>query len=274
MHGAGGTRHSALHRVRAAFGTVLVAALAAGTSGRASGGDLQPVVPAEERGQADAERAGIHDASNIRTLFWNYGMVGDFPADPGNVDPSVFHSVEVPKGTGMNYSDGITPFVLTRIVQNNGVESYIMETGFRERQATSPLYNRVMRFEPRPGFAQADPVRNPARSPAISNDPRTWPDSWPDKRSDPDDPGWPGSWNGFFGKQIVADQESYMVLDDDYYDAWSFVPDSRDPSRRGLGLRIEVRGFLRGHPLGLGDAGTLDLEELAHDFGVFFDGGY
>ncbi|GJM43777.1 MAG: hypothetical protein DHS20C21_06190 [Gemmatimonadota bacterium] len=259
---------------------ILGAALVAGAFGPADGDELQPVIPQSERGQGDAERAGIHDASNIRTLFWNYGMVGDFPEDPANVDPSVFHSVEVPKGSGMNYGDGITPFVLTRIQQNNGVEAYIMETGFRERQGTSPLHNRDMRFEPRPGFAQADPVRNPARSPAISNDPRTWPDSWPDKRSDPDDPGWPGSWNGFFGKQIVADQESYMVLDDDYYDAWDFDPDSRDLSRRGLGLRVEVRGFQWSNPQArnvifwlydITNEGTTDYDEMI--FGLYMDSG-
>ena len=63
-----------------------------------------PVVPKEQRGRIDAERAGTHDAANIRTVFYNYGMVGDYPPDPGNVDLSVFHSVEVPKGTGMNYT--------------------------------------------------------------------------------------------------------------------------------------------------------------------------
>ncbi len=224
---------------------VLVLVLAAAATGRAQ---VTTPVPPAERGRADAERAGFHDAGNIRTIFWNYGMVGDYPADPQNVDLSVFHSVEVPKGGGMNYSDGITPFVLARIIQADGEPAYIMETGFRERQGISPFFNRVMRFEPRPGYAQADPVKNPARSPAISSDPRTWPDSWPDKRNDPDDPGWAGSWNGYFGKQIVADQESYSVMDDNYYDAWNYYPDSRDSTRRGLGLRIEVRGFQWANP--------------------------
>ena len=54
-------------------------------------------VPADQRGRPDAERSGTHDAANIRTVFWNFGMVGDYPADPGNVDLSVFHSAEVPK---------------------------------------------------------------------------------------------------------------------------------------------------------------------------------
>jgi hypothetical protein len=246
-----------------------------------AGADLEPTVPENERGRLGAERSGIHDASNIRTVFWNYGMVGDYPPDPGNVDLSVFHSAEVPKGSGLNYSDGITPFVLAKITQNNGVETHIMETGFRERQGISPQFNRVMRFEPRPGFFQPDPVLNPARSPAISNDPRTWPDSWPDKRTDGDDPGWADSWNGYFGKQIVADQESYMVMDDNFYDAWDFTPDSRDPTRRGLGLRIEVRGFQWSNPQArnvifwhydITNEGTTDYDDNII-FGLYMDSG-
>jgi len=205
-------------------------------------------VPRDKRGRADAERRGIHDGNNMRTEFWNYGMVGNYPPDPLNVDLSVFHSVEVPKGSGMNYSDGVTPFVLAKIRQRNGSEAYIMETGYRERQGISPHTNRVMRFEPRPGFFQPDATINIGRSPAVSNDPRTWPNSWPDKELDRDDPGWRGSWNGYFGKRPAADQESFTVMDDDYYDAWDFYPDSRDSTRRGLGLRIEVRGFQWSNP--------------------------
>jgi len=210
--------------------------------------DVPTPVPPDLRGHHVYEREGQHDANNIRTKFWNYGMVGDYPADPINVDLSVFHSVEVPKGSGLNYSDGITPFVLARIVQASGDTAFIMETGFRERQGTSPFRNRDMRFEPRPGYLQEQEALNPGWSPAISNDPRTWPDTWPNRLDDPDDPGWPGAWNGYFGKQIVADQESYTVMDDDYYDAWDFNPDSRDHTRRGLALRVEVRGFQWANP--------------------------
>src|SRR5262245_35127653 len=72
--------------------------------------DGNAAVPPDQRGNPAMERMGTHDAGNIRTLFWNYGMIGDFPLDPLNVDLHVFHSVEAPKGSGMNYSDGITPF--------------------------------------------------------------------------------------------------------------------------------------------------------------------
>ncbi len=249
-------------------------------SGRIAADVVTPV-PQDERGREDAERSGQHDANNMRTIFWNYGMVGDYPRDPGNVDLSLFHSAEVPKGSGMNYSDGITPFVLAKITQLDGAEAFIMETGFRERQGTSPYFNRVMRFEPRPGYFQPDPALNPGRSVALSNLRRTWPDFWPDRLDDPDDPGWSGFWNGYFGKDIVADQESYMVLDDDFYDAWNYYPDSRDQTRRGLGLRIEVRGFQWANPQArnvifwhydITNESTTDYEDNII-FGVYMDSG-
>lgn len=228
--------------------TFVIVLLSAATLSIAAHAQVPTPVPPNQRGRADAERLGHHDGNNIRTRFWNYGMVGDYPPDPGNVDLSVFHSIEVPKGSGMNHTDGVTPFVLAKIRQRDGSTAYIMETGYRERQGTSPRTFRTMRFEPRPGYFEANPSINVGRSPAVSNDPRTWPASWPDKQNDPDDPGWPGSWNGYFGKRPAADQESFMVMDDDYYDAWDFYPDSRDTTRRGLGLRVEVRGFQWSNP--------------------------
>ena len=231
------------------------------TAGALTAQELEPTTPASWRSRIDSERQGTHDANRIRTLFYNYGMVGDFQT---NADLSIFHSAEVPRGTGLNYSDGITPFVLARITQANGREAYMMQTGYRERQARSPFSGRIMRYEPRPGYAEPNPNINKGRSIAISNDPRTWPGAvdesgmlrgnadpercWYDKRNDLDDPGWCGSWNGFFGKRPNADQESFFVMDDNFYDAWNFFPDQRDSTRKGLGLRVEVRGFQWANP--------------------------
>jgi hypothetical protein len=240
-------------------------------------------VPKDQRGRIDAERSGFHDANNIRTVFYNFGMVGDYPADPGNVDLSVFHSVEVPKGSGVNYTDGITPFVLAKVHLTSGDSAYIMETGYRERQETSPFSNITMRFEPRPGFFQPDPAINRGRSPALSNDPRTWPAQWPDK-----DASWNGTWNGYFGKQPAADQESYTVMDDDYYDKWRtlYFPDSRDATRHGLGLRVDVRGFQWANPQAqdvifwhydITNEGTTDYPQPGEPeniiFGLYMDSG-
>jgi hypothetical protein len=202
-----------------------------------------PIVPPEQRGSSAMERMGHHDQGSIRTLFWNFGMVGDFPNDPLHVDLSTFHSVEAPKGSGMNYSDGITPFVLARILTTGGQTAYLMETGYRERQAIDPNTGQMMRLEPRPGYFQESPEINLSHSPAVSTDPTTWPPLWFDKLGDPADPGWAGEWNGYFGKGAVADQESYSVMDDQAYATWDFQPDARDATRRGLALRIAARGL-------------------------------
>lgn len=201
------------------------------------------VVPIDQRGNEDYVRQGTHDANRIRTMFYNYGMVGDYQTDP---DYTIFHSMEWPKGSLENYSDGVTPFVLSKLQQFiNGQyqDFYMMETGYREREEVNPNTGRLQRYNPRPGYLQLNPTINVGRSPAVSYDPRTWPDSWPDKANDPDDPGWKGSWNGYFGKRPNADQESFCVYDDDYYAKWNFFPDSRDNTRRGMALRVEQRGF-------------------------------
>ncbi len=201
------------------------------------------VVPQDQRGSEDYVRQGTHDANRIRTLFFNYGMAGNYTDNP---DYTIFHSMEWPKGSLENYSDGVTPFVLAKLQESaNGQlqDFYIMETGYRERQEINPNTGRQQRFNPRPGYLQLDPNINIGRSPAVSYDPRTWPDSWPDKVNDPDDPGWTGSWNGYFGKRPNADQESYCVYDDDYYGKWNFYPDSRDNTRRGMALKVDQRGF-------------------------------
>src|SRR6266540_2579280 len=84
---------------------VLAAATLVAAFPRPAAAQPLPVVPKEQRGRFDAERAGTHDAANIRTVFWNFGMVGDYPPDPGHVNLNVFHSAEAPSGSGLNYSD-------------------------------------------------------------------------------------------------------------------------------------------------------------------------
>jgi hypothetical protein len=257
----------------------LLAGLALLAGQPAMAGD-QASVPPEQRGQISAERMGTHDANNIRTRFWNFGMVGDYPPNPGDVDLSVFHSAEVPKGSGMNYTDGITPFVLERFhPANDTTWSYVMETGYRERQAFDP-FNRMMRFEPRPGFFQASPDTNKGRSPAMSHDPRTWPSRWPDRLTDPDDPGWHGSWDGYFGKRAAADQESFTVMDDQMYSLLPMNPDAGDITRRGLALKVEVRGFQWSNPQAgnvifwhydIVNEGTTDYPDIV--FGMYMDSG-
>ena len=95
---------------------------------------------------------------------------------------------------------------------------------------------QIVRF---PGFANDE-----IKEIAMSHKPETFPALWPDKFEDATDPGWPGSWNGYFGKNVLnADQESYYVMDDYNNREFQFYPDENNLSRRGLGLRTTVRGF-------------------------------
>lgn len=201
---------------------------------------ISQTVPVEWRGKEDYVRQGTHDANRIRTMFYNYGMAGDYETSP---DYTIFHSMEWPKGSLECYSDGVTPFVLARLFERDNSEFFIMETGYRERQEINPLTGFTQRLNPRPGYLQLDPTINIGRSPAVSYDERTWPDEWYDKLNDPDDPGWKGNWNGYFGKAPNADQESFCVFDDDYYGKWDFYPDMNDTTRRGMALKFAQRGF-------------------------------
>lgn len=203
-------------------------------------------VPPGQRGTSTCERRTILDGNDIRTELFNFGMIGNYPPDPLDVDLTTFHSLEIPNGSGMNYCAGLTPFVLAKLKLPDETIVYIMETGYRERQA-SRSNGEQMRLEPRPGYFQDTVNINPSLSFALSNNPSTWPSQWADKLADVSDPGWPGSWNGYFGKnEFVADLESYAVLDDNYYDdpLWgAFYPDGVDHTRRGLGLCLGVRTF-------------------------------
>ena len=71
---------------------------------------------------------------------------------------------------------------------------------------------------------------------------------WPDRVGDASDPGWRGSWDRYFGKRPAADEESFFVMDDDYYDSFGYEPDANCPNRHGLGLKIEARGFQWANP--------------------------
>ena len=169
-------------------------AAAGGGSRAALRAGVPTPVPPEQRGTPDAERSGQHDANNIRTIFWNYGMVGDYPADPDQRRPE-----RLPLGRG---AQGQRHELQRRHHAVRAREdrpgaaatrAYIMETGFRERQGTSARSATATCASSRARATSSRARRSTrGRSPAISNDPRTWPDFWPDRLDDPDDPGWSG----------------------------------------------------------------------------------
>ncbi len=180
-------------------------------------------------------KKGIMDGNLVRTLFRNIGEVGLWPDQP---------SGEWPKGSGHSYLDGVAMIVSVSTYDKNGNLIHPMETNYREFVKLSPDKTKVYGWAPLPGYA------NPYQDePAMSDNSDTWPECWPDKRDEPD--GWCGYWNGFFGKGVMnADLETYYVMDDDPDESYpDFYPDSTDPTRRGAGLEVSVRGFQWSHVL-------------------------
>lgn len=186
-------------------------------------GWTQVSVPKEMRGNRIYRKVAIHNGNLVETLFYNFGEVAWWGREPSGVWP---------KGSGHSYMDGITPIVVTQVLSANGDTIYICEAGYRERMDISP--EGVERgWQPRPGYS--NPLQDKI---AMSDDPNSWPEKWADK-----DLSWSGYWNGYFGKRTNADQESFFVMDDDADDGHDFYPDSTDHTRRGLGLKVGVRGF-------------------------------
>jgi hypothetical protein len=180
-------------------------------------------VPSEKRGDRKFRKEGIHNGNLVETLFYNMGEVGWWTREPSGVWPI---------GSNHNYTDGFTPLVIAEVPDNKGDPIRMVEADYRELMDVSP--KGVERgWQPRPGYfnPNADYI-------AMSDKPISWPTSWPDV-----DESWDGYWYGYFGKRTNADQESYFVMDDNSDDAHDFYPDSTDKTRRGLGLRIDVRGF-------------------------------
>jgi len=187
-------------------------------------------------------RSAVMNGNQVRTVFGNWGVIGQ-PTDTR------------PKGSWKNDNNGylgdVSPFV--------GAEVRWQDTSFRS-VVTSPVARPTQlndigpdgsswTFEPVGGYF----ATSPNQSIALSSTKSSWPEQWPDKLSDPVDPGWRGSWNGYFGKRISADLESYFVMDDNVDVRFNFAlnnargiefkPDSRNPSRNGLALEVRVRAM-------------------------------
>lgn len=171
------------------------------------------------------------EGNQIRTTVWNFGLTGRISGVPITEQTPY----EWPKNTGQVYLAVAGIAVGAEVVDDKGQTQRIIS---RMHYLESPE-KKSWNFEPIPGYYNE---RNPEGF-ATSNDPKTWPNSWPDKKGDVSDPGWPGKWNGYFGKDIFnADQEMFFRASDNLYDRYSYYfPDTTDFKRKGLGLILDTR---------------------------------
>ena len=192
-------------------------------------------VPSDQRGDIRYRAFSNIDGNNIRTSVFNSGYSGA----PNEEEESI--NYEWPKNTDRVYISIVGIWIGGEITDESGETVKAVDV-FAWR--TSPQGD-AWTMEPVPGF------QNPELDElqiAKSDNPDTWPpasqNGWRDKWDDPVDPGWVGSWNGFFGKnEFNADQELFYRSSDDLYKRFNYHPDATDYSRGGLGLLMDVRAL-------------------------------
>jgi len=181
-----------------------------------------------ERGNPDYRRWTNIDVNKVRTSILNWGISGRAGGIPAHVP------YEWPVNSGQMYIALAALAVGAEVTTNEGEVRPLVTIPFRSDQS-----GNSMAWEPVPGYLNPN-----SQKIAISDDQSTWPSSWPDKMDDVNDPGWSGSWNGFFGRdQFNAQQEIYYKVSDDrnYILGNPYSPDTTDLGRQGAGLLAGVR---------------------------------
>jgi len=188
-------------------------------------------VPGDERSDAKYRRKAQMEGNQVRTSIFNHGQTGREGGEYPIYEQTPY---EWPKNTGQVYLALTGIFVGAEVKDNNDAVQKIIDVCNYRNSPAGDSWN----FEPIPGYFNEN-----VESIANSVDPETWPSIWPDKMDDAVDPGWPGAWNGFFGKdKFNADQEIFYKAADDGYDRYDFYfPDSTDLTRKGLGIVLDVR---------------------------------
>ncbi len=206
-------------------------------------------VPSKERVILNNRLRTEIDGNNVKTSVFNFLFSGRTGAGQGV-------PYEWPKNTGRVYVALIGTFLGAEVKLNDGRIQQIAEwPSYHTNPATGGDWN----LNPIDGYWNKTEGKI-----AKSDEPKTWPDSWPDKATDTRDPGWRGSWNGFFGKnQFNADQEMFYRVGDDNYDRFNYTPDTTDRRRKGLGLIADARILAWSQP-SVADA-VFFIQEIKND---------
>ena len=177
----------------------------------------------------------------VKTVFGNWGVIGQ-PQSKGSRGAWIYDN--------NGYIGDVSPLVGAEIIKGDTIFHSVVVCPV-SRPTSQPEQSPAgipWGFEPVSGYLNEKEERV-----ALFSDPASWPPVWPDKMDDPEDPGWPGSWNGFFGKTTTASEECYFIMDDNNdeefndpdFNRWgvAFHPDATNPVRNGLGLVVKVRGM-------------------------------
>lgn len=204
------------------------------------------------RGSSTAHKYGVHEANRVKTVFTNYGVLGQ----PGSQGPNMawkyasneyVGDISMLVGVKLPIQDYIVNY--TKDGKNDTIHNIVscpVDRNGGKGSDRSPDESTDWGFEPIPGFFN-EAINEDGKGIAMSHQPETWPAFWPDEPTWLDKNG-KAEWNGYFGRgQMNADAESYYMMDDNVDDKMflrhGFLPDSTDPTRHGMGLQVKVRGL-------------------------------
>lgn len=215
-------------------------------------GQLLNHKPGKERVDGTWKRRTDIDGNNVRASIFNNLFAGRTGVGNGV-------AFEWPKNTKREYIALVALFIGGEVVDNNGNVIRIVDLpAFRTNPANGGDWNVL----PIPGYF--NDKRPGGGIIAKSDDATSWPALWPDKMADTLDSGWPGKWNGYFGKgQFSADQEMFYRVGDDNYSRFNYSPDTTDRSRKGLGLIVDSR-VMQSSQISVADA-TFFIHEFKND---------
>jgi hypothetical protein len=190
--------------------------------------------PGKERGDPSKRTKGQMEGNQVRATIENFGLTGRTGAAPIS-DQTPY---EWPKNTGKVYLAMTQLWTGGEVVDKDGKTIRIIDIANGRSSPSGNSWN----FEPLPGYYNENFESSRNFRMANSVEKATWPDFWPDKLVDSVDPGWRGSWNGYFGKNLFnADQELFYRSSDDRYDRYNYFPDTTDLTRKGMGIVFDSR---------------------------------
>jgi hypothetical protein len=228
--------------------------------------DAQTATRVTGRGKAANRRTGIHNGNMVHTVFTNYGVIcqpaqDKYPRGAWKYDHNGYIGDVSPLLGVLNPKTYTKYSALTGAVKDTTIDTVahtVDITSIEQRTLRTDPYGNPWTLEAIGGFFNPS-VNQDGKGVAMSHQPDTWPAQWPDQPtytysgspiySNGDTIVPTVDWNGYYGRgqARTADQESYFWMDDNsdtqMFDAFGFIPDSADVTRRGHALQVSVRGL-------------------------------
>jgi hypothetical protein len=183
------------------------------------------ILPQQKRGDSNEIKEAIMKGNSITSAVFNYGSIGK---------PNYLSGVADLVWKKLGYMFEFGPMMAAQVVGQDSSgynivsDSYILPA----QGGYSPEGTVKWGWLPRAGYANPNQTKI-----ATARNSASWPSDW-------------SQWPGEFGAgQIVSQDEAYYVMDDFSNAEFPYYPFPNDTTKRGLGVKVEVRVYQFGGEL-------------------------